>query len=142
MSSFKIELKGLNEELQKLNVERYKNDVNKALFKFGVNVERDAKQMAPVDEGRLRNAIFYQIGDLEVTVGCSVNYAAYLEFGTRRFASEYVSNLPADWQELAGKFKGNSSSGAMGIPAQPFLYPAVEKNRQQLINDISELINK
>lgn len=172
MSSFKIELKGFKEVIEKLSVDRYKKDINKALFKFGINVDRDAKQMAPTDEGQLKRSIFYDIGDLEVTVGANVDYAAFVEFGTRKFAAEYVSSLPPDWQTFAAQFRGGSGGTFQelimrikewakrkgiddnaayviarkividGKRPQPFLYPAVEKNRPQLLNEIQELINK
>jgi len=39
-----------------------------------------------------------------VVVG--VDYGAYLEFGTRKFAARYVASLPADWKAFAATFKG------------------------------------
>lgn len=78
--------------------------------KFALLAETNAKNRAPVDEGYLRNNIKGQAfvkGDLIVAeVSVNVPYAAYLEFGTRKFASEYVNKLPQDWQTFAAEFKG------------------------------------
>lgn len=46
-------------------------------------IERIAKQNAPVDTGRLRSSIATEIIPLKATVMPHVNYAKFLEFGTR-----------------------------------------------------------
>lgn len=66
-----------------------------------------AKRNAPVDEGHLRNSINEKFGKLKASVTVNVNYAAYLEFGTRKFAAAYVSTLPQDWQSFAAQYKGS-----------------------------------
>ncbi len=163
-----------------------------------MNTVSDAKRFAPADEGTLRGKISYKKEDLKVTVTVGVNYAAYLEFGTRKFAAAWVSSLPADWQTFAAKFKGpaggtfeelvmrltewvhrkglgsgkagksigvagtysvksgrrtgNKATQASqdksaayaiarsimikGIKPHPFLYPAYEKNRIELVNNL------
>lgn len=78
--------------------------------KFAEATEVNAKNRAPVDEGYLRNQIKGQAfvkGELIVAeISVNVPYAAYLEFGTRKFAAEYVNSLPQDWQTFAAEFKG------------------------------------
>ncbi len=106
MSGFKLTISGVNETLAKLDPAKYKTEIQQSFDKFGLRTETDAKLNAPVDEGHLRGAIFSQSGELSAVIGCNVDYAAYLEFGTRRFAAEYVATLPATWQELAATFKG------------------------------------
>lgn len=74
-------------------------DVAKDLARRAVKVDREAKHLAPVDTGRLRSSINNRIGvdhlGLIATIGTNVDYAIYVELGTR-FA-----------------------------PAQPFLRPAL-----------------
>jgi HK97 gp10 family phage protein len=69
-------------------------------------VERDAKTNAPVDTGRLRASITNRIeteeGQLVGIVGTNVVYASYQEFGTYK------------------------------MPAHPFLFPALESNRDKI----------
>lgn len=53
-------------------------------------VERRAKHLCPVDTGRLRSSITHEAGvdagGLVGRVGTDVNYAPYVELGTRRLA--------------------------------------------------------
>lgn len=104
--SLNIKIKGLDTALAELSVEKLNAKVNKALYKFGQNVDREAKQLAPVDEGGLRQSIFYKVEGATVKVGATKDYAAYVEFGTRKFAAAYVATLPSNWQQFAASFKG------------------------------------
>lgn len=202
MSSFNINISG--EDNIRNNLQKIKGEVQKkvqdALNTFGEHTVADAKTNAPVDEGHLRSSISYDSGVLEVEVVVAANYAAYLEFGTRKFAAAYVSSLPQEWQTFANQFKGGGGgtfaelvqrltdwvhrkglgSGfggnigvtgtysiktgkrtggkkrqqeedkqaayvialkilREGIRPQPFLFPAVEKNRIALLNELKEI---
>ena len=77
-----------------------------ALTTFAKNVEADAKRLAPANEGFLRNSISGTVSGTTASVVASAGYAAYLEFGTRKFAAKYVATLPADWKAYAATFKG------------------------------------
>lgn len=183
-----IKIEGLDKTLARFDVKKFEPQVQMAFNNFGIRVELAAKQAAPVDEGHLKGAIFQQPERLAVVVGCSVDYAAFLEFGTRRFAAQYVATLPATWQELALRSKGSkggtfddlvkritgwvlrkgiaatpTASGRAskaksavaaqhqaayliarkivreGIPAQPFLYPAVNKATPLLLKDLNAI---
>lgn len=61
--------------------------VARDLFRRGKKIERKAKQLCPVDTGRLRTSIhtvtFYANGEPGVRVGSDVNYAGYVHDGTR-----------------------------------------------------------
>lgn len=54
-----------------------------ALWRLALGIQNYARLLAPVDTGRLRSSIFARRGDGYVEVGSSVNYAVYVEFGTR-----------------------------------------------------------
>lgn len=104
-----IKVEGLDKALARFDVKKYEPQIQQCFDRFGLSVELKAKQLAPVDEGHLKGSIFQQPGRLSSTVGASVNYAAYLEFGTRQYAAAYVGGLPAQWQELAQSKKGGTS---------------------------------
>jgi len=104
-----IKIEGLEKTLERFDVKKYEPQITKAFSDFGERVEQTAKQLAPVDEGHLKGAIFFQGFKNGVEVGCSVDYAAFVEFGTRKYAARYVSTLPATWQQLAAKSKGKGS---------------------------------
>lgn len=108
MSGFKIDIKNFKNVTDNLGkvIKNAEEKVNKELHAFGVGVVADAKRNVPVDEGILRNSINYKQEGLIVTINVSANYAAYLEFGTRKFAAKYVASLPPDWQTFAAQFKG------------------------------------
>lgn len=157
MSAFYIDVKGdIGKKLNKLKDDALQI-INDELEAFGLRTVNDAKINAPVDEGFLRNSITYEKSNLIVEIIVAANYAAYLEFGTRSFAAEYVSTLPPTWQEFAAKFKGGGggfddyfrnilewckrkgidkeaaypiaiSILRNGIKPHPYLYPAIEAN--------------
>jgi len=106
----KIDISGFDKALADVNslATKAKQDVKFALVDFGTSVERDAKRLAPADEGKLRNSInsVYNATNMTVTITAASDYAAYMEFGTRKFAAQYVATLPQDWKTYAATFKG------------------------------------
>ena len=60
--------------------------VLRALTAIGMQCETYAKEIVHVDTGRLRNRITNEVREKEeaVYVGTNVEYAAYVEYGTRR----------------------------------------------------------
>lgn len=82
------------------------------LYQRGLRVESTAKQLCPVDTGRLRSSIRtttpYKRGrNLVVTVGTNVEYASYVENGTR------------------------NRDGSVRMRARPYLRPALEREMQR-----------
>jgi HK97 gp10 family phage protein len=67
-------------------------DVGKLLTKKAIMVDRAAKNLCPVDTGRLRSSINWRLGvdgrGLYATIGTNVEYAPYVEFGTRYMAAQ------------------------------------------------------
>jgi len=97
------------EEIQKMKKRREKTIKQIALF-----VESEAKLRAPVRTGNLRRSITHEVENGEnvskAYIGTNVIYAPYVEWG------------------VASK----------NIPAQPYLRPAIDENRDK----ISEMIKK
>lgn len=106
----KIDISGFDKALADVNslATKAKQDVKVAFVDFGTKVETDAKRLAPADEGKLRNSInsVYNATNMTVTITAASDYAAYMEFGTRKFAAQYVATLPQDWKTYAATFKG------------------------------------
>lgn len=50
----------------------------------GIQWERNATKLAPVDTGNLRNSIAHRVEDKTLIGGSSVEYAGYQELGTSR----------------------------------------------------------
>ena len=173
-----LNIKNLDKTLAEIKA--YPQDVEKIIdneFKvFGQATVNDAKRNAPVNEGRLREMIGYFPEKGKVTIAVDVDYAAYVEFGTKSFAGAYVATLPSDWQQFAAEFRGpaggsfqelvmkiqkwvilkgiatgkdaNQSAYLIarkilikGIRPQPYLFPAFEKNKLELIRNLKAQLN-
>ena len=109
-----ISVKGLDKIIGKFEdlSKNVQNDVQLALNSYILDVERDAKTLVSnnsSDEGLLLRSINTEFGDGTVSIKATAKYAAYIEFGTRKWAAQYVSSLPQDWQAYAATFKGPSS---------------------------------
>lgn len=67
-------------------------------------IANKARGKAPVDLGKLRASIFADGADGKYKITASANYAAYVEFGTRRKVS-----VPTNLSEYAAQFKGKGT---------------------------------
>ena len=115
--------------------EAAKRGGRRGLIKGSLRVQRDAREAAPVDTGRLRASIGYQVqtmmNGVKAIIGMASKYAKYREFGTRAHfvPVQYIGR----WAELHGLGRrGVFVSGR----ATPFLIPAAETNQHAVINDV------
>lgn len=63
-----------------------KKEIGQITDQIGLLIETTAKELAPVDTGRLRASIHYD--KASGTVGTNVTYAPYIELGTRRMRAQ------------------------------------------------------
>lgn len=82
------------------------------LEQASVVVQAEAKRDVPVDTGNLRGSINRHVDARLASVGTNVEYAEHVEYGTRR------------------------------AQAQPYLRPAIDKNRKPLTRLFAALIRK
>jgi HK97 gp10 family phage protein len=68
--------------------DRYETETRADLFRLGVIIQNDARRRCPVDTGRLRSSITVKRSAQGVTVGSNVEYAGYVEYGTRHMAAQ------------------------------------------------------
>lgn len=91
----------------KSNVDEYLKQVDAAkargLEAVGLTAERYAKALCPVDTGRLRNSISHEVHGDSVYIGTNVEYAVYVEKGTRKMQA-YPYLKPAA-QDHADEYK-------------------------------------
>lgn len=77
----------INVNLQS-NADLFKNalpeQIAQALEVIGLTAERYAKELCPVDTGRLRNSISHARDDNAAYIGTNVEYAPYVELGTSK----------------------------------------------------------
>ena len=60
-----------------------------ALTAIGATAETYAKKATPVDTGRLRNSISHTVDGEAAYIGTNVEYAPYLELGTKKIAAHH-----------------------------------------------------
>ena len=103
-----IKLNGLDNLIATVEktAKRAESETKVALTNFAKNTETEAKRLAPANEGRLRNSINGTVDGFTAKITVTADYAAYLEFGTRKFAARYLATLPQDWQSYAATFRG------------------------------------
>lgn len=131
-----VEIRGIDEVLASLESLRDADELKRALGKACALVERSAKQKAPKtanSTGELRRSIKSRIeedGDTLVgIVYTPLEYAPYVEFGTGLFAEEGGRlDVPWNYQDDEGNWHSTS-----GQPPQPFMRPALDENREQII---------
>lgn len=85
--------------------------ISEAIKKGCLSIEASAKQNCPVDTGNLRASITTNIiDDTSGEVGTNVEYASFVEFGTKKQS------------------------------AQPFLYPAYKENEEKIVKEIEKAL--
>lgn len=81
---------------------KLKKEVSNEINASALTIQSNAKRLAPVNFGKLRNGIaLVRNNDLTFTVESKESYSPYIEFGTGGKV-----NVPADFQSYALTFKG------------------------------------
>lgn len=133
-----IKIEGIDEVLERLEKLLNTEDIEKAMGKACAVVEAAAKQNAPKDTGALRNSITSRVenrnGHIEGVIFTPLEYAPYIEYGTGLFAeSGGRKDVPWNYQDDRGEWHSTS-----GIKPHPFMRPAVEDNRNKIIEVLGE----
>lgn len=102
-----VQIKGIDKLQKKLRKSATMADVKTVVRTNGIEMNRTASRLAPVDTGFLRRSIVFAIADggLTATSTAGAEYAPYLEYGTR-FMSAQPFMRPAYNQQKA-KFKSD-----------------------------------
>lgn len=108
-NSFKIDgLEGLKDQLKNL-IPELKEEIGFEIEASAQTIVRDAKRLAPVDQGQLIQGISYtKIDDTNYEVVSSAPWSAFIEFGTK-----LKVRIPAGYEEFAAQFKGQKGSGSL-----------------------------
>jgi len=135
MAKKTIDLNGLKDYQDKLK--RAPEDIKKRVYAEASSSSQDvatgARLLAPVDVANLRASIQVDGGNGKYAVSASANYAAYIEFGTGTAVS-----IPAGLEDYARTF---FVSGKGALPARPFLFPSLEKERPNLIKRLKKILD-
>lgn len=135
-----IEFKGLDDVLKAIENAVDPAKVEAAMGKACAVVEGRAKQLAPKDTGALRNSIQSKVekrdGEIVGVVFTPLEYAPYIEYGTGLFA-EGGGRTDVPWNYQDDKGEWHSTSGQR---PQPFMQPAANETRNQVIEILGESI--
>lgn len=114
-------------------------DLKRAMGKACSLVERTAKQLAPIDTGDLRRSITSRVEDDGETgvIYTPLEYAPYVEYGTGLFAEKGGRNTPWSYQDSEGNWHTTS-----GQKPQPYLRPALDRNREEIVKIFQEEVKK
>lgn len=134
-----VEFQGLNEVIEALDKISNPLGIEAALQEACVLVEREAKIKAP--KGNLRNSITSNVEGLVGTVFTPLEYAPYVEYGTGLFSiHEMGGRTDVPWvykDEKTGEFRSTK-----GQHPQPYMFPALNENREEILRIIREGITK
>ena len=128
-----IEFEGLEEVLNSIDSLADLEGLQSALGKACAVVEASAKQKAPKDTGALARSITSKIEDTEGIIFTPLEYAPYVEYGTGLFAEEGGRSTPWIYKDDKGEWHKTS-----GQKPHPFMRPALEENREKIINILKE----
>lgn len=146
MITAKVNIRDLNRLSQKLKRfdSKLKVDVAKDLAEGAINIDRGAKERAPVNVGRLRAAIYFEkrrSNGLLWEVGTRVKYAPYMEFGTGRKVNLTQLRAAGFPDSYAAQFKGRGIK-QVNIQPKPFFFPSVNEETPKLFNRIQKTLKR
>lgn len=133
-----IEFEGLEEVLEEIESLADTGELEATLGKACALVEKSAKELAPKDTGALRRSITSKVEGTEGIIYTPLEYAPYIEYGTGLFA-ENGGRTDVPWNYKDDKGEWHSTSG---IKPQPFMRPALNQNRENIIKLIKEGMTK
>ena len=132
-----IEIEGLDDVLNRIEKLGDTSNIEAALSQACALVERSAKQKAPKDIGELRRSITSKIEGTQGIVYTPLEYAPYVEYGTGLFAENGGrKDVPWNYQDDKGNWHSTS-----GQKPQPFMRPALNENREKIVDLLGEAIN-
>lgn len=138
MSSADIKFEGLDDVIDSIEDLGDTKDIKAALGKACALVEAAAKKKAPKGAGDLRRSITSEVkqqsGDIVGIVFTPLEYAPYVEYGTGLFAEEGGRrDVPWSYQDDEGNWHSTR-----GMKPQPYLRPALNENKKQIIEILEE----
>lgn len=128
-----IRLEGM-EELLKLLEEKGNVDLSEPLGKACALVEAAAIQNAPKGTGELRRSIRSKVDGNVGYIFTPLEYAPYVEYGTGLFA-ENGGRKDVPWHYKDDKGDWHTTSG---MKPHPFMRPALNDNREKILEILKE----
>lgn len=130
-----VRFEGLDDVLESLEELVDADRLAAAMTKATLLVERSAKQKVPKGDGTLGRSITSEVqkeadGTIVGIVYTPLEYAPYVEYGTGLFAEAGDGRKDVPWCYQDDEGEWHSTSGQR---PKPFLRPALNENREQII---------
>lgn len=162
------ELQRFRQQFRKFSAKKVKK-LQDATMLSGYNIQKGAKERVPRYQSRLHNSlrVLQAQNKLSVKVWTDVEYAAFVEFGTKskvsipaeiaQYAAQFKGSLKGSFSDLYEQMKvwvkrhGMPESAAfpvaiqiakLGVKPQPYLYPAFKEERPKYIEAIRIIMNQ
>lgn len=133
-----IRFEGLESVLDRIDSIDDAQKLQSALGRACAIVERSAKQNAPKGNGNLRRSITSKVENNEGIIFTPLEYAPYVEYGTGLFAeSGGRKNVPWCYKDDMGEWHSTS-----GMHPHPFMRPALNENRAEILRTLKEALTK
>jgi len=165
-----MQLKGINSvisDLRKYGKEAEK-DIEGVTELVARNIEKNAKQSAPANFGKLGQSIITEkVNNTNYKVVVNAPYGAYMEFGTgtkvsvpselasvaKRFQGKKIGNFKTALEDIKQwcRSKGIDEKAAypilakimrVGIAPRPYLYPAYLIGKTEYLEKLTKTLNK
>lgn len=135
----------LNSEIQRLErlTENKIQGIKQTVVESAAAILSEAIANAPVDEGNLKNSGDMRISDdgLKAEVVFTADYAQTVEFGSRPHKIRAKNGKFLHFK-VNGKDVFAKEVNHPGTPAQPFLFPASERERPLFIRKLQEELRR
>ena len=134
LDKFSVYLKTKSEEDEK--------KIQKVLKNSAMTIQKNAisnlTNNGSVNTGHLRRSISTKMGDMEATIHTSnLKYAPMVEFGTRPHIIRAKNKKALYWKGATHPVKQVNHPGSK---AKPYLIPAFEKEKDQFLEKLKEVI--
>ncbi|WP_010305399.1 HK97-gp10 family putative phage morphogenesis protein [Kurthia senegalensis] len=114
------------------------DEVKRIIVETAAIIQTEARLLAPVDSGYLRQSIEIELlnGGLTAIINVDADYAIYIEYGTGIYATKGNGNKDG-WVYFSEKY--GEFVFTRGMQAQPFWFPALEVGEKYFKKEMSKL---
>jgi len=133
------DLKKLQARFRSINKE-VNNKIRLQTFRSALNIQRFAKDLVPVDTGRLKNSINVRMFGLVGVIYTNVDYSIYVEFGTRPHFPPVQALEGWAGRHGVSAFAIALSIARKGTAPQPYMKPALDREKDNYLKSINKII--
>jgi phage gpG-like protein len=131
-------IKGISGVLKNFKIysKALRSDLTLEVFKSVTKIELKAKQVVPVDLGKLKQSIYHKMNYQKSIgeVGATEFYAPFIEFGTGTNVQ-----IPSGYEDFAMTFYVN---GKGTLRPRPFLIPSFLEGKKELTDNTQKIVEK